>query len=68
MAEFDRLSTQEGILKWFKSYFPDALAAIGEEKLLQDFTQNPRSPLISIKVGGFPLNLAVKPSVTVEKL
>ncbi|KAH7889306.1 hypothetical protein F5I97DRAFT_1801998 [Phlebopus sp. FC_14] len=47
--EFDRLISPEEILSWFKSYFPDALELLGEEKLLYDFANNPRSPLISIK-------------------
>ncbi|KIJ16812.1 kynurenine 3-monooxygenase [Paxillus involutus ATCC 200175] len=49
-VEFDRLISPEAILSWFRSCFPDALALIGEDKLLNDFAKNPRSPLISIKV------------------
>ncbi|KAF9246191.1 hypothetical protein BU15DRAFT_84987 [Melanogaster broomeanus] len=48
-VEFDRLINREAILSWFTSYFPDALALLGEDKLLNDFANNPRSPLISIK-------------------
>ncbi|KIJ68991.1 hypothetical protein HYDPIDRAFT_81183 [Hydnomerulius pinastri MD-312] len=48
-VEFDRLMTREDILSWFQTYFPDALALLGEDKLLNDFASNPRSPLISIK-------------------
>ncbi|KAE9399294.1 FAD/NAD-P-binding domain-containing protein [Gymnopus androsaceus JB14] len=47
--EFDRLNTPDVFLTWFKSNFPDALQAIGEKNLLNDFTHNPRSPLICTK-------------------
>ncbi|KAH7923500.1 FAD/NAD(P)-binding domain-containing protein [Leucogyrophana mollusca] len=48
-TEFDRLITRESILSWFKTHFPDALALLGEDKLLEDFQKNPRSPLVSTK-------------------
>ncbi|KAJ3559340.1 hypothetical protein NM688_g409 [Phlebia brevispora] len=48
-TEFDRLDTKESTLKWFKTYFPDALPLIGEEALLRDFQNNPRSPLMIVK-------------------
>ncbi|KAG9318800.1 hypothetical protein JVU11DRAFT_901 [Chiua virens] len=48
-VEFDRLIGREAILSWFRTYFPDALHLLGEDKLLHDFAKNPRSPLISIK-------------------
>jgi kynurenine 3-monooxygenase len=35
---------------WFKSYFPDALALIGEDSLVNDMTSHPRSALICTKV------------------
>ncbi|KAJ3735394.1 FAD/NAD-P-binding domain-containing protein [Lentinula guzmanii] len=47
--ELDRLNTQNIFLNWFKSNFPDALQAIGEKNLINDFTHNPRSPLICTK-------------------
>ncbi|KAH7914995.1 hypothetical protein BJ138DRAFT_1110079 [Hygrophoropsis aurantiaca] len=47
--EFDRLISPETILSWFKAHFPDALALLGEDKLLEDFQKNPRSPLVSTK-------------------
>ncbi|KAL4068013.1 hypothetical protein J3A83DRAFT_4359851 [Scleroderma citrinum] len=49
-TEFDRLVTTQDILSWFKTHFPDALCLLGEEKLLHDFSNNPRSPLITIRV------------------
>ncbi|TFY57277.1 hypothetical protein EVJ58_g7118 [Rhodofomes roseus] len=48
-AEFDRLSTPETIIQFFKTHFPDALPLIGEQALLEDFKRNPRSSLMSIK-------------------
>ncbi|TBU50901.1 FAD/NAD(P)-binding domain-containing protein [Dichomitus squalens] len=47
--EFDRLQSDEVIVRWFHANFPDALPLIGEEALLQDFHRNPRSALMSIK-------------------
>ncbi|OAX43541.1 FAD/NAD(P)-binding domain-containing protein [Rhizopogon vinicolor AM-OR11-026] len=49
-VEFDRLITREDILLWFQNHFPDALSLLGEDKLLEDFKENPRSPLITTKV------------------
>ncbi|KAF8557253.1 FAD/NAD(P)-binding domain-containing protein [Imleria badia] len=48
-VEFDRLIGRQAILSWFRTYFPDALLLLGEDKLVNDFAKNPRSPLISIK-------------------
>ncbi|KAG6850582.1 hypothetical protein H0H93_011250 [Arthromyces matolae] len=47
--DLDHLDTPELILEWFKLHFPDALAMIGEKTLVEDFTRNPRSPLICTK-------------------
>ncbi|KAG2157339.1 hypothetical protein DEU56DRAFT_764070 [Suillus clintonianus] len=49
-VEFDRLITREDTLLWFQNHFPDALSLLGEDKLLKDFEQNPRSPLITTKL------------------
>ncbi|OCH95007.1 FAD/NAD(P)-binding domain-containing protein [Obba rivulosa] len=51
--QFDRLKTPAEIIPWFKDQFPDALPLIGEQALLEDFAQNPRSPLISIKANPY---------------
>ncbi|KAG6911459.1 hypothetical protein DXG01_014533 [Tephrocybe rancida] len=48
-SDLDRLNNPEIILGWFKLHFPDALSMIGEETLVDDFTRNPRSPLICTK-------------------
>ena len=50
-AEFERLRSREAILPWFKEYFPDALSLIGPEVICKNFERNPRSPLITTRVG-----------------
>lgn len=49
-ADFAQLSEPSNALSWFKSEFPDALPLIGEQGVLDSFRNNPRSPLIAIKV------------------
>lgn len=49
-TELDRLCSADVILSWFKFYFPDAVRAIGEQRLVEDFMKNPRCPLICTKV------------------
>lgn len=53
-TEFDRLTTPDTIIEWFKLYFPDALTLMGEENVLKNFAQNPRSALICTKVRTSP--------------
>ncbi|KAJ7109285.1 FAD/NAD-P-binding domain-containing protein [Mycena epipterygia] len=48
-TELDPLVDRETFLTWFKKYFPDALELIGEDNLVKDWAQNPRSPLICTK-------------------
>ncbi|KAJ7740693.1 hypothetical protein DFH07DRAFT_838794 [Mycena maculata] len=48
-AELDPLVDGEAFLSWFKKYFPDALELIGQDNLVKDWAQNPRSPLICTK-------------------
>ncbi|KAF9052962.1 hypothetical protein BJ165DRAFT_1444407 [Panaeolus papilionaceus] len=48
-TELDRLCSADVILSWFKFYFPDAVRAIGEQRLVEDFMKNPRCPLICTK-------------------
>ncbi|KAI0705824.1 FAD/NAD-P-binding domain-containing protein [Cytidiella melzeri] len=56
-SEFEQLDTAEKTLRWFKTYFPDALPLIGEDNLLRDFDNNPRSSLITVKVRTFPQSI-----------
>ncbi|KAK1232008.1 kynurenine 3-monooxygenase, mitochondrial precursor [Marasmius sp. AFHP31] len=48
-VELDRLSSPDIFVPWFRTNFPDALGALGENNLVHDFTHNPRSPLICTK-------------------
>ncbi|KAF9453224.1 FAD/NAD(P)-binding domain-containing protein [Macrolepiota fuliginosa MF-IS2] len=50
----DGICTPEAVISWFNRYFPDALRAIGEKNLVNDFLRNPRSPLICTKVRSMP--------------
>jgi len=52
-SEFGQLDTEEKTLKWFDTYFSDALPLIGKENLLRDFKKNPRSPLITVKANPY---------------
>ncbi|KAJ7632530.1 hypothetical protein FB45DRAFT_506170 [Roridomyces roridus] len=47
--ELDLLVDLEAFLSWFRKYFPDALELIGQDNLANDWTRNPRSPLICTK-------------------
>lgn len=47
--DFDALKTQDQLLAFFEKYFPDSIALIGRERLVEDFFHNPTSPLIIIK-------------------
>jgi kynurenine 3-monooxygenase len=44
------LKTPDNLLTFFKQEFPDSIDLIGEEKLVRDFFNNPKSSLMSIKV------------------
>jgi kynurenine 3-monooxygenase len=47
---FEELNTKELVLDFFKREFKDSVPLIGEEKLLEEYFNNPRGSLISIKV------------------
>ncbi|THH15153.1 hypothetical protein EW146_g5276 [Bondarzewia mesenterica] len=51
--EFERLDKPDAFLVWFRSYFPDALALIGEDALLDSYTHNPRSSLMTVKANPY---------------
>ncbi|XP_068752463.1 kynurenine 3-monooxygenase-like [Montipora capricornis] len=46
---FDEMETKEDVLDFFQTEFPDFLALMGEEKLVEEFFRNPTSPMISVK-------------------
>ncbi|XP_073230590.1 kynurenine 3-monooxygenase-like [Porites lutea] len=47
--QFDILKTKEDVLDFFQREFPDFLALMGEEKLVEEFFRNPTGPMVSIK-------------------
>ena len=49
-SEFELLNSPEVTVEWFKKNFPDVVELIGEEMLFKQLTDNPRSPLIALKV------------------
>jgi kynurenine 3-monooxygenase len=49
-SKFEELETDDQILTFFNSEFPDAVPLLGEENILHDFRENPKGSLISIKV------------------
>jgi len=44
------LKTPHDLITFFEREFPDAIPLIGQEKLIKDFFNNPKSSLLSIKV------------------
>ena len=46
---FAEIETEEDVLDFFNTQFPDAVPKIGEEELVREFFQNPTSSLISVK-------------------
>lgn len=47
--KFTSLNTPENLVAFFKKYFPDSIALIGESKLIEDFFAGSPSPLVSVK-------------------
>lgn len=56
---FSKLSNPEELLRFFNNYFPDAVALIGEDKLIKDYFQNKPSPLITVKCRPYYFGKAV---------
>ncbi|XP_043211081.1 kynurenine 3-monooxygenase-like isoform X1 [Amphibalanus amphitrite] len=48
-AVFDRITTPDELLEFFRENYRDAIPLIGEEKLIKDFFSNRASPLVSVK-------------------
>lgn len=48
-VKFENLKTTEDLLKFFQTYFPDAIQLIGQERLIFDFFSAKPQPLVSIK-------------------
>jgi kynurenine 3-monooxygenase len=47
---FEELNTRSLVMDFFKKHFNDSIPLIGEERLLDEYFNNPRGALISIKV------------------
>ena len=52
--EFEDITAQgeEGVLKFFEQYYPDAIEKIGVQSLKDTFNSSKPLPLVSIKVRG----------------
>ena len=46
---FDDLTTEDQIISFFRSEFPDFIETVGEDQIIKDILNNPRSNLVSIK-------------------
>ncbi|XP_053314714.1 kynurenine 3-monooxygenase [Spea bombifrons] len=51
--EFEKITTAEQVLDFFKTYFPDSIELIGADKLKEDFFLLPPQALISVKCSSF---------------
>ncbi|KAJ3317381.1 hypothetical protein HDV06_001671 [Boothiomyces sp. JEL0866] len=47
--KFESIKTPEQLLEFFENTFPDAVPLIGKENLVEDYFDNPKSSLISVK-------------------
>lgn len=47
---FEKLKTNEDVLDFFKTYFPDSVDLIGKEHLLECYFASKPSSLVSVKV------------------
>lgn len=48
-AEFDTIHTPKELLKFFETYFPDAIPLIGQAELVKSFFAIPALPMVSVK-------------------
>lgn len=54
--DFEKLRTEDQVLHFFKTFFPDSVDLIGEDKLKKDFFLLPPQALISVKCSSFCLD------------
>lgn len=47
--KFGQIKTDDDVLDFFQQEFPDSIALIGRDKLIEDFQKNPVGDMISIK-------------------
>ncbi|XP_054028508.1 kynurenine 3-monooxygenase [Dryobates pubescens] len=53
--DFEKLTTGEQVLKFFQTYFPDAIPLIGERELKHDYFLLPAQAMISVKCSSYHL-------------
>eukprot|EP01135_Chromosphaera_perkinsii_P006762 Nk52_evm10s578 gene=Nk52_evmTU10s578 len=53
---FETITTEEDVMKFFETNFPDAIPLIGKKLLLKDYFQNPTSALVSVKCSPYHVN------------
>ncbi|XP_051869197.1 kynurenine 3-monooxygenase isoform X2 [Pristis pectinata] len=51
--EFEKLTTGDEVLQFFKKYFPDSIPLIGIEALKRDYFRLPAQAMISVKCSSF---------------
>jgi kynurenine 3-monooxygenase len=49
-SKFDAIKTEEDLLGFFESTFPDSVPLIGKDLLVADYFKNPKGALVSVKV------------------
>ncbi|XP_042189383.1 kynurenine 3-monooxygenase isoform X2 [Callorhinchus milii] len=50
---FEKLTTEEEVLQFFKKYFPDSIPLIGIESLMRDYFLLPAQAMVSVKCGSY---------------
>ncbi|KAJ7427046.1 Kynurenine 3-monooxygenase [Willisornis vidua] len=53
--EFEKLTTGEQVLRFFQTYFPDAIPLIGEQELKRDYFVLPAQAMVSVKCSSYHL-------------
>ncbi|XP_041418728.1 kynurenine 3-monooxygenase isoform X2 [Xenopus laevis] len=51
--DFEKLTTGDQVVDFFKTYFPDSIKLIGKKKLTEDFFLLPPQAMISVKCSSF---------------
>lgn len=51
LSENNNSATENPVVALFRREFPDALKLMGEEALMQSWTENPKDGLITVEVG-----------------
>uniref|UniRef100_UPI00398ECD0F kynurenine 3-monooxygenase n=1 Tax=Pristiophorus japonicus TaxID=55135 RepID=UPI00398ECD0F len=54
--DFEKLTTGDEVLQFFKKYFPDSIPLIGVEALKQDYFRLPAQAMISVKCSSYHIS------------